>query len=134
MEEVGLQQPENSPRGAFPVQSSCPKVNLDYAKPPAVPSPARRIATHSWALQRYVARSFLQLLGLSFAVLLAAYLVVDVLERLQWFARFNATAYEAVRFYGLRIPLLVSRIVPMALLVATALLVSLMGVRGENGL
>lgn len=93
--------------------------------------PRRRIATHSRALPRYVAGSFLGLLGLSFAVLLTAYLVVDVLERLAWFARFNATAGEAVRYYGLRVPLLVSRIVPMSLLVATALIVSLMGARGE---
>jgi lipopolysaccharide export system permease protein len=93
--------------------------------------PSRRIRTHSLALQRYVAGSFLKQLGLSFAVLLAGYLIVDVLERLQWFARFNATASEAIRFYGLRVPLLVSRVVPMSLLVATALIVSLMGVRGE---
>jgi lipopolysaccharide export system permease protein len=71
------------------------------------------------------------MLGLSFAVLLVGYLLIDILERLQWFARFNATASEAVRFYGLRIPLLISRLVPMALLVATALTVSLVAVQGE---
>jgi lipopolysaccharide export system permease protein len=91
----------------------------------------RRIRTHRWALQRYVAGRFLAMLGLSFGVLLVGYLVIDVLERLQWFARFNATAYEAVRFYGFRIPVLVSRLVPMALLVATALTVSLVAVQGE---
>jgi LPS export ABC transporter permease LptF/LPS export ABC transporter permease LptG len=93
--------------------------------------PPRRIAAHRWALPRYVAKSFLALLGLSFGVLLTAYLVVDVLERLAWFARFDATASEAVRYYGLRVPLLISRIVPMSLLVATALSVSLTGARGE---
>jgi lipopolysaccharide export system permease protein len=91
----------------------------------------RRIRTHRWSLQRYVATRFLAMLALSFGVLLVGYLVIDVLERLQWFARFNATAYEAVRFYGLRIPVIVSRLVPMALLVATALTVSLIAVQGE---
>ncbi len=92
---------------------------------------SRRIRTHRWALQRYVAGRFLAMLGFSFAVLLVGYLLIDILERLQWFARFNATASEAVRFYGLRIPLLISRLVPMALLVATALTVSLVAVQGE---
>jgi lipopolysaccharide export system permease protein len=91
----------------------------------------RRIRTHRWALQRYVAGRFLSMLGLAFGVLLVGYLVIDILERLQWFARFNATAYEAVRFYGLRIPMLISRLIPMALLVATALTVSLIAVQGE---
>ena len=91
----------------------------------------RRIRTHRWALPRYVAGRFLAMLGLSFGVLLVGYLVIDVLERLQWFARFNATAYEAVRYYGYRIPVLVSRLIPMALLVATALTVSLVAVQGE---
>jgi lipopolysaccharide export system permease protein len=91
----------------------------------------RRIRTHRWSLQRYVATRFLAMLALSFGVLLVGYLVIDILERLQWFARFHATAYEAVRFYGFRIPVLISRLVPMALLVATALTVSLIAVQGE---
>ncbi len=91
----------------------------------------RRVRTHRWSLQRYIATLFLRMLLLSFGVLLVGYLVIDILERLQWFANFNATASEAVRFYGFRIPLLVSRLVPMALLVATALTVSLVAVQGE---
>ena len=101
------------------------------SKRPAHPRRERRIGAKAWALPRYVAGSYLRMLGIAFAVLLAAYLIVDVLERLKWFARYNATASEAIRFYGLRVPLLVSRIVPMSLLVATALLVSLTGARGE---
>lgn len=101
-------------------------------KSPEVPRvERRRVRTHRWSLQRYIAARFLLMLLLSFGVLLVGYLVIDILERLQWFARFNATASEAVRFYGFRIPLLVSRLVPMALLVATALTVSLVAVQGE---
>jgi len=78
-----------------------------------------------------VAARFIQLSLLCFAVLVAAYLLVDILERLQWFARHAATFDEIVRFYSARIPLLVSRVVPMGLLVAMALTVSLLTSSGE---
>ncbi len=86
---------------------------------------------HRWSLQRYIAGRFLQMLLMCFSVLLVAYLLVDVLERLQWFARYNATGGEVVRFYAVRIPLLASRVIPMALLVSTALTVGLLAVQGE---
>jgi len=84
-----------------------------------------------YPLPRYIAGRFLQLGLLTFAVLVVAYLLIDVMERLDWFARYNATGIEIVRFYGARIPLLASRVVPMALLVATALTVSLLAAEGE---
>lgn len=84
-----------------------------------------------YLLQRYVARYYVQTLVLSFALLFVSYLLVDVLERLDWFARYHASAFEVLRFYGARIPLLASRMVPMALLLATALTVSLLSVQGE---
>ena len=84
-----------------------------------------------FALQRYVAGRFVAMVAFCFAVLLVAYLAVDILERLQIFARYNATGSVVLRFYGARIPLLASRVLPMALLVATALTVSLLAVQGE---
>jgi lipopolysaccharide export system permease protein len=84
-----------------------------------------------YLLQRYILRQYLQLFCASFALLLAGYLVIDVLERLDWFARHQATGLAAVRFYGARIPLLASRVVPMALLLATALTVSLFSAHKE---
>ncbi|MGH7960347.1 MAG: LptF/LptG family permease, partial [Candidatus Binatia bacterium] len=84
-----------------------------------------------YILPRYVARSYLQMLSLTFTVLLVGYLLVDVLERLQWLARYRAEALEVVRFYGVRIPLLASRVVPMSLLLATALTVSLLSAQRE---
>jgi lipopolysaccharide export system permease protein len=103
---------------------------------PEHPEPAPRPAPpplrpRRFALQRYIAGRFLQMALLSFVALIAAYLLVDVLERLQWFARYDATPGEAIRFYGFRIPLLASRVLPMSLLVATALTVALLGVQGE---
>jgi lipopolysaccharide export system permease protein len=82
-------------------------------------------------LPRYVASRFSQLLLLSFSVLFIAYLMIDVMDRLDWFAKHGATGIEVLRFYGARVWLLASRAVPMAILVATALTVSLLAVEGE---
>jgi lipopolysaccharide export LptBFGC system permease protein LptF len=57
--------------------------------------------------------------------------MVDVMERLDWFARYGATGEEVARFYAARIPLLASRVVPMALMVGSALIASLLAVEGE---
>jgi lipopolysaccharide export system permease protein len=84
-----------------------------------------------YVLQRYVARQYLPLMLLSLGLLFVGYLLVDVLERLQWFARHQASAFDVARFYGARSPLLLSRILPMALLLATALTVSQLSVNRE---
>ena len=84
-----------------------------------------------YLLQRYVTRQYLVLLSLSFALLFVGYLLVDILERLQWFARHQATALEALRFYGARSPLLASQVIPMSLLLATALTVSTLSAHRE---
>ncbi len=91
----------------------------------------RRLRTRSLALPRYVAGRFARLALLAFAVLFVAYLLIDVMDRLEWFARYRATGAEVLRFYAARLPLLASRAVPMALLVATALTVSLLAAEGE---
>ncbi len=83
------------------------------------------------ALSRYVAVCFAQLAIASLAALVVAYLLVDVLERLEWFARHAARFEEIVHFYSARIPLLVSRVTPMGLVVAMALTVSLLTSTGE---
>jgi lipopolysaccharide export system permease protein len=94
--------------------------------------PGRRPSkTKRRALARYVSARFLQLVALSFAAILAAYLMVDVMERLDWFARYRATGEEVIRFYAARIPLLASRVVPMALMVGSALIASLLAAEGE---
>jgi lipopolysaccharide export system permease protein len=91
------------------------------------PLPHRR----RYLLQRYVASQYMQMLGLSFALLLTGYLLVDILERLERFARFQADVFSVMQFYSARIPLLASRVVPMALLLATALTVSMFTVHRE---
>jgi len=95
----------------------------------------RRAASlaRSWPrpLERYVLATFARLSLLSFGALLAGYLLIDVLERLEWFARHHAESIEVLRFYGARIPLLASRIAPMGLLAGASLTVSLLGAQGE---
>jgi len=82
-------------------------------------------------LPRYVAGRFLQFALLAFAALLSAYLLIDILDRLQWFARYEASALAIVNFYAARLPVLASRVIPMSLLVATALTASHLAVQGE---
>ena len=108
------------------------------ATPAGQPAPDLTQAASPTALQtrqvllpRYVLQHYLLMLGLAFGFLLVGYLLVDILERLEWFARHKATPVEALRFYSARTPLLASRIVPMALLLATALTVSLLSFHRE---
>ena len=101
------------------------------ARAAAGSGPAWRGRPHRYALPRYVARRFLQLAGLTFGVLFVAYFLIDLMDRLSWFAKYEATSVEVLRFYSARGWLLASRAVPMSLLVATALTVSLLAVEGE---
>lgn len=84
-----------------------------------------------YVLQCYVVRHYAAMLALSFALLLIGYLLVDMLERLQWLARYHADFLQVVQFYSARLPLLVSRIVPMSLLLATTLTVTMLSSRRE---
>jgi len=92
---------------------------------------ARPPRLHHFVLDRYLLVTFLELLLLCFAALLAAYFVIDLLDNLKWFTKYHSTPGEVLRFYVARLPLLASRVVPMALLVASALTLSLLGATGE---
>jgi lipopolysaccharide export system permease protein len=100
---------------------------------PAAPRPGRpvRLRARPRPLERYVAVRFLQMLGICFSVVLTGYLLIDILERLQWMGKYGATFTQVMSYYGARIPLLASRVVPMSLLVATALTVSVLAAQGE---
>jgi LPS export ABC transporter permease LptG len=84
-----------------------------------------------WALTRYIVRRYVGTALVGIGVLLLAYLLVDVLEKLEQFAEFGAQFSEVVRFYGARLPLLASRVIPMGLLLGAALLVSGVASDGE---
>jgi lipopolysaccharide export system permease protein len=94
-------------------------------------TPVRRARRDRLILDRYVLLRFLELAGICFAALLAIFVLIDVVDNLQWFTKYHSTLDEVLRFYAARIPLLVARVVPMALFVAAALTVSLFGATGE---
>ncbi|MBW2315321.1 MAG: LptF/LptG family permease [Deltaproteobacteria bacterium] len=94
---------------------------------PSLPS----VAFGRFLLARYVATIFVQMVLVCLGALFIGYLLVDVLERLDWFARHQSTAVEAARFYAARSPLLMSRMIPLSLLAAAALTVSQLERRGE---
>jgi LPS export ABC transporter permease LptG len=89
------------------------------------------LSFQQYLLEQYVARHYLVMVLVSFMLLLVGYLVVDILERLQWFARYHTGALKACQFYSLRLPLLASRVTPMSLLLATTLTVSLLSAHRE---
>ncbi len=92
---------------------------------------ARQRRPSRYPLPRYVAARFVRMALMSFGILLVGYLLIDIMERLTWFSRHQATGLEVLHFYSARTVLLGSRIVPMALLVATALTVSMLAADGE---
>lgn len=112
---------------------------------PGGPTRARRLWTRSqraadpraderarrFPLDRYVLALFGETALLCFVALLVAFVLGDVIDNLQWFAKYDSTIDEILRFYAARVPVLVSRVVPMALLVAAALTMSLLSRRGE---
>jgi LPS export ABC transporter permease LptG len=97
----------------------------------AAARPAPPLRLHALALDRYVVRTFAGTGLLCLAALLAAYLAIDVLDNLKWFTKYRSTPDEVLRFYAARLPLLASRVVPMALLLGAAFTLSLLGMHGE---
>jgi len=84
-----------------------------------------------FALPRYVAVQFVRMVAMCAVGLVFAYLVIDVFDNLKWFNQYGSTADEIARYYGARLPVLISRVIPMALLIAVALTISLLGQNGE---
>lgn len=89
------------------------------------------IRVKRFALPRYVAGQFLRMVAICAAALVIAYLIIDVFDNLKWFNRYGATAEEIARYYAARLPVLAARVIPMSLLIAVALTISLLGANGE---
>lgn len=82
-------------------------------------------------LDRYVLAVYGGSAALSVGALFVAYFLIDILERLEWFARHRAELGEILHFYAARAPLLAVRVIPMGLLAGSALTVSLLAMRNE---
>lgn len=91
----------------------------------------RGLRMKRWALPRYVSAQFVRMVVLCIVGLVFAYLIIDIFDNLKWFNRYGATAAEIGRFYAARLPVLIARVVPMALLIAVALTISVLGTNGE---
>lgn len=89
------------------------------------------IRVKRFALPRYVAGQFLQMAGACVVGLVLAYLIIDVFDNLKWFNRYGAGVDAIVKYYVARLPVLASRVIPMALLIAVALTISVLGANGE---
>jgi LPS export ABC transporter permease LptG len=94
-------------------------------------SSASRRSAGRFVLDRYVLRQFVAMAALCVLVLLVAYLLVDVVDNLQWFAKYQSTASEVLRYYGARLPVLASRVIPLGLFVGAAVTLNLLAVHGE---
>jgi len=103
------------------------------AAPPRDPPSLRSARQRSsrFLLDRYVAGVFAGSVAVGFGALLGGYLIVDVLERLEWFARHGAGPLAVLHFYAARIWLLATRVLPLGLLAGSALGVSILAGRGE---
>jgi lipopolysaccharide export system permease protein len=94
------------------------------------PAPTR-IRSHNMVLLRFLTREFLGVAVLCFSALLLVLWVGDVLDNLKWFGRYQATPSEVVRYYGPRLIVLAVRVLPMSLLIAAALTITRLSLRGE---
>ncbi len=110
------------------------RFTFDEEPPRAVPATggtaARPVGVRG-VLDRYVLSVYAGSAALAMGALFVAYFLIDILERLDWFAKHSAHLGDIAVFYTARVPLLVSRVVPMALLAGSALTVSLLAVRNE---
>ncbi len=91
----------------------------------------KKLRMKRFALPRYVSSQFIRTVAVCIVGLVFAYLVIDVFDNLKYFNQYGATLSEIARFYSARLPILVCRVIPMALLIAVALTISLLGENGE---
>ncbi len=84
---------------------------------------ARALAGPGWPLTLwgYLLREFGRALLLALGGFLLVYLCVDFLERAPRFVQAGATAMQIVRYFLLKIPLIVTQMIPVAVLAGTLL-------------
>jgi lipopolysaccharide export system permease protein len=82
-------------------------------------------------ISRYLLREFLSSLGLCLGAFVALYLAVDFFEHLASFLSHDAGLVLIVRYFLLKIPLIVTQVIPVAVLAATLLSLGALARRGE---
>lgn len=90
-----------------------------------------RIRLHRFALDRDWARRFFEFSALCALAGVVVGALLDVLDNLKWFTQYQAELREILNFYRERIPILFSRVFPLALTTAAGLAMGSAAAAGE---
>ncbi|MGH9807983.1 MAG: LptF/LptG family permease, partial [Terriglobia bacterium] len=82
-------------------------------------------------VSRYIARQFLGLFAPILATFVLLYIVVDLFDRLDVLLRYQASVGAATRYFVFKIPLMLTQVMPPAVITAALLAYGLMGRRNE---
>lgn len=72
-------------------------------------------------LNRYIAATYLRMLGLCISSFVSVYLVIDFLEKINRFTRADGKAHHIALFFLYKIPEIITQVIPLAVLMATLL-------------
>jgi lipopolysaccharide export system permease protein len=84
-----------------------------------------------FALDRDWMRRFIEFAALCTIAGVVVSALIDVLDNLKWFTQYRAEIREISHFYGARIPILFSRVLPLALTIAAGLAMGNSAAAGE---
>jgi len=82
-------------------------------------------------LERYIGVQFLKYYGFALLVFVGMYVLVEFFERVDDFAEYNAAAWDVLRYFIYRLPLIFEQIGPVSLLVPTTITFTLLAKYNE---
>lgn len=82
-------------------------------------------------LTRYIASAYLRVFWLCLASFIAIYLVIDFLEKIARFLRFDPQWIHVARFFLYKIPEIATQVIPLAILMATLLTLGMLSRNSE---
>lgn len=75
-------------------------------------------------LERYLLREYLKIFFLALSALVIVYLLVDFFEKIRKFVEYGAGALPVLAFFSFKLPRIIFEVTPLALLIATVLVLS----------
>ena len=87
-------------------------------------------SSFAWILSRYLVEEFLRILGLCLVAFLVVYLIADFSDRIDDFLKHQASVGAVIRYFLVRIPLIINEVLPIAVL--AAMLLGLGGLSRHN--
>lgn len=82
-------------------------------------------------LTRYIAATYLRIFGLCLASFIAIYLVIDFLEKIGRFLRYQPNWVDIIQFFLFKIPEIITQVIPLAVLMATLLTLGMLSRNSE---